>query len=183
MVGRPLGPGAGASRRGPALTSYGTDRHRDAEAEPQGRVDAQAPARHEPDRFPIIGIGASAGGLEALEVFLRHVPDKDMSLLHGTRHLLPLPAERGRVLPMARQGLRYQLSNAFGKALRSGRAVTVRGLEVGTNGGTQVVDLTVQKLAEPEELDGTVIVVLADVPAPSKPARAGRSRRPPGSSS
>jgi two-component system CheB/CheR fusion protein len=28
------------------------------------------------DRFPIIGIGASAGGLEALEYFLRNVPEK-----------------------------------------------------------------------------------------------------------
>jgi CheB methylesterase/CheR methyltransferase, SAM binding domain/CheR methyltransferase, all-alpha domain len=32
------------------------------------------PARHEKALFPIVGIGASAGGLEALEQFLRHVP-------------------------------------------------------------------------------------------------------------
>jgi two-component system CheB/CheR fusion protein len=30
--------------------------------------------RHEPARFPIVGIGASAGGLEALEQFMRQVP-------------------------------------------------------------------------------------------------------------
>ena len=102
--------------------------------------------------FPIIGIGASAGGLEALEEFLRHVPErsgaafvvvqhldpthkgmlvellqrvtslevveatdgthtrpehvyvippgKDMSLLHGSLHLLPQPTNRSRVMPI-----------------------------------------------------------------------------------
>ncbi|HEY5924144.1 MAG TPA: chemotaxis protein CheB, partial [Kofleriaceae bacterium] len=102
--------------------------------------------------FPIVGIGASAGGLEALEQFLARVPDrcgaafvivqhldpthqgmlvellqrvtslrvreaadgtrvepdrvyvippgKDMSLLHGTLHLLPLPVARSRVMPI-----------------------------------------------------------------------------------
>lgn len=28
-------------------------------------------------KFPIIGIGASAGGLEALEIFLKNVPMKN----------------------------------------------------------------------------------------------------------
>ena len=102
--------------------------------------------------FPIVGIGASAGGLEALGQFLAHVPpncgmafavvqhldpthkgmlaellqrtttmkvvqvkdrtkvqpncvyvippDKDMSLLHGTLHLLPPLAPRGMRLPI-----------------------------------------------------------------------------------
>lgn len=40
-----------------------------------GRPPAAAPpARREHGGFPIVGIGASAGGLEALEEFLRHVP-------------------------------------------------------------------------------------------------------------
>ena len=102
--------------------------------------------------FPIVGIGASAGGLEALGQFLEHVPEncgmafavvqhldptqkgmltellqrtttmrvvqvkdrikvlpncvyvippnKDMSLLHGTLHLLPPSAPRGLRLPI-----------------------------------------------------------------------------------
>jgi len=28
------------------------------------------------NKFPIVGIGASAGGLEALDLFLKNVPDK-----------------------------------------------------------------------------------------------------------
>src|SRR5262249_42563593 len=71
------------------------------------------------------------------------------------------------VFAMAREGLRYELSSAFTAAQREDRAITARGLKVGTNGGTQTVDLTVQRLAEPKELRGTVLVVLAD--APEKP--------------
>jgi len=68
------------------------------------------------------------------------------------------------IFAMAREGMRLDLSNAFSKAMREGRAVTVRGAKVGTNGGTQAVDITVQKLDEPKDLRGTAMVVIADVP-------------------
>ena len=45
---------------------------------------------------------------------------------------------------MAREGLRYELTSAFQKALRQKGTVTLQGLKVGTNGGEQFVDLTVQ---------------------------------------
>jgi chemotaxis methyl-accepting protein methylase len=35
----------------------------------------ETPLRHTPPLFPIVGIGSSAGGLEALEQFLRHAPE------------------------------------------------------------------------------------------------------------
>ncbi|MGC4120346.1 MAG: PAS domain-containing protein [Myxococcales bacterium] len=85
------------------------------------------------------------------------------------------------VFAMAREGLRYELTGAFAAAAREDRLVTVRGVKVGTNGGTQVVDVTVQRLAEPRELRGSVLITLADAPrfqavgrakvAPSKKAR------------
>src|SRR5262249_37834333 len=80
------------------------------------------------------------------------------------------------VFAMAREGLRYEMSNAFAKAKRETGAVTVRGLRVGTNGGSQTVDLTVHKLSEPKELRGALLLVLADVtePAPEKPAKPSR---------
>ncbi len=81
------------------------------------------------------------------------------------------------IFAMAREGLRYELSRTFTKALRAGdRPVTVRGLKIGTNGGTQRADLTVQKLAEPKELAGTVIVVLSEPGTETAPVP---SRRPP----
>jgi two-component system, chemotaxis family, CheB/CheR fusion protein len=41
------------------------------------------------DKFPIVGIGASAGGLEALEQFLKNVPDKSGMAYVVIQHLDP----------------------------------------------------------------------------------------------
>jgi two-component system CheB/CheR fusion protein len=73
------------------------------------------------------------------------------------------------VFAMAREGLRYDLSSAFSRALREDRMVSVRGVRVGTNGGTQAVDLSVHKLAEPKELRGTMMIVVTDVAEPVAP--------------
>jgi two-component system CheB/CheR fusion protein len=70
------------------------------------------------------------------------------------------------VFAMAREGLRYDLSAAFAAALKDDRALTVRGIRVGSNGGTQTIDLTVQRLLQPRELRGTVMIAFSDVPTP-----------------
>jgi len=70
------------------------------------------------------------------------------------------------IFAMAREGLRYELTNAFHQALEHENVVVVRGLKLGTNGGNQHVDLTVQRLTEPEPMRGLVMIVFADVPAP-----------------
>ena len=82
------------------------------------------------------------------------------------RYLEP-PAGRANlnVFAMAREGLRHPLGEAFAAALRSERAVTAHGVRVGTNGGTQTIDLTVQRISQPSELRGSVLVVITDVPA------------------
>ncbi len=69
------------------------------------------------------------------------------------------------VFAMAREGLRYGIASALQKAFRQKRAITVRGLTVGTNGGSQGVDLTVKPLQEPDVLRGTCLVVFHDVAA------------------
>lgn len=48
------------------------------------------------------------------------------------------------IFAMARDGLRYELSRAFSSATRQEGAVTVTGIQVGTNGGRQNVNLTVR---------------------------------------
>ncbi len=85
---------------------------------------------------------------------------------------------------MAREGLRYELSSAFAAALKSERPIVSRGLQVRTNGSSQTVDVTVLRLAEPEELRGTVMTVIADVASTTspvvekaKPGRAPASRQ------
>lgn len=80
------------------------------------------------------------------------------------------------IFAMAREGLRYELGGAFKKALRQKTAVTLQGLKVGTNGGEQFLDLTVQAIYEPEALRGTVIIVFKDIAAPQKTKTAGRTK-------
>jgi two-component system CheB/CheR fusion protein len=78
------------------------------------------------------------------------------------------------VFAMASEGLRYELGNAFHKALEQQDSVVVRGLQVGTNSGKQYVDVTVQRLGQPESLRGLVIIVFTDVAAPLETNASGR---------
>jgi chemotaxis methyl-accepting protein methylase len=81
------------------------------------------------------------------------------------------------IFAMAREGLRFELGSAFQKALRQKEGVTVKGLKLG-DGSTQIVDITVQTVAEPEALRGMVMIVFTAVaPTPEKqaPDRSGAS--------
>ena len=82
------------------------------------------------------------------------------------------------IFAMAREGLRYELSDGFQKALRKKERVVLRGLKVGTNGGTQFVDVSLQQLDKPGPLQGLVMIVFTDVPAPLPAPTASRSSGP-----
>ena len=82
------------------------------------------------------------------------------------------------VFAMAREGLRFELSNAFQRASRGKGPITVAGAKVSAGGGTQAVDITVQVLEKPEVLRGLAMIVFKDVPTPPeknapRPASAG----------
>lgn len=86
------------------------------------------------------------------------------------------------IFAMAREGLRADLGIAFRKALGQKDPVEVKGLQVGSSEGTHTVNLTVQALASPPALQGTVMAVFSDQ-APPRPdlapkARKGASRTP-----
>ncbi len=81
------------------------------------------------------------------------------------------------VFAMAREGLGVALNEAFPRAVRQKAEVTVQKVSVGTNGGTQVVDVTVQGLTEPEPLRGMVLIVFKDVPASLEPKAPGKADR------
>jgi PAS domain-containing protein len=83
------------------------------------------------------------------------------------------------IYAMAREGLRHELGSLFHQALRQKSAVTQASVKVGTNGGTEAVDLTVEPIQEPEALRGTVMVVFADVAAPPDAKLPGKARRTP----
>ncbi|MFZ2170320.1 MAG: chemotaxis protein CheB [Methylococcaceae bacterium] len=74
---------------------------------------------------------------------------------------------------MAREGLRQELSLALKKARRQAEPVYVPDLTVGTNGGTQMINLTVQALDKPEAHRNKLLVVFSDVATPptGKPRR------------
>lgn len=80
------------------------------------------------------------------------------------------------IFAMAREGLRFELGSAFHTAIRQKGAVSVKNLRVGTNGGTQSVDITVQAIQEPVALLGMAMIVFNDVvPTPEKKT-SGRSQ-------
>ncbi len=82
------------------------------------------------------------------------------------------------IFVMAREGLRYELSEAFHRALHTRKPCTIVGAQVGNNGGTQAVEITVQSLAEPEKLSGMVLVLFADVPASAHAQASAQTRLP-----
>ena len=81
---------------------------------------------------------------------------------------------------MAREGLRRELGSAFAKVLRQKDPLKLSNLKVGTNGGTQVVDVTLQAIDAPEAMRGMVMVVFTDVVTPPEapaPGKKGASVR------
>ena len=82
------------------------------------------------------------------------------------------------IFVMAREGLRYELTTAFQQSLRQKDPVRLEQLKVGTNGGTQIVDVTVQQLQEVGPLEGLVMIVFRDMGTPVTAAAAAGRRRP-----
>ncbi|UCV05129.1 chemotaxis protein CheB [Dechloromonas denitrificans] len=75
---------------------------------------------------------------------------------------------------MARDGLREALTGVIRNALNNPLPILINGLRVGTNGGTQIVDLVVQALDKPEPLRGRVIIVFKDVRKPPPRRKSGK---------
>jgi len=78
---------------------------------------------------------------------------------------------------MSREGLGNALSEAFHKAVRQKVVVTLKNVKVGINGGTQIVDITVQPVTSPETLRGTVMVVFTDIAKESVAKAPGSSEQ------
>ncbi|MGA8516223.1 MAG: PAS domain-containing protein, partial [Burkholderiaceae bacterium] len=70
------------------------------------------------------------------------------------------------VFAMARDGLRHGLTDAVRKALRQKTVITLHGVQVGTVGGTQSVDVSVHPLNALKALARLLMVVFIDSAAP-----------------
>lgn len=77
---------------------------------------------------------------------------------------------------MARAGLREELIVALPKALRTAEAVVIHDLQVGGNGETHTINLTVYPVREPALLQGMAMIVFEDVAA-AKPKRKRRTAK------
>ncbi|MDP8221016.1 MAG: chemotaxis protein CheB [Candidatus Stygibacter frigidus] len=64
---------------------------------------------------------------------------------------------------MAREGLSEILSRSFRQARQSYKAVKVPNVKIGINGGTQIVDVIVQRIDKPEPLKDAILIVFEDV--------------------
>jgi len=83
------------------------------------------------------------------------------------------------IIAMAREGLRYDLTNALQKVHRTKEPVTIRGLSVGVGPERRTVDVFVQALHEPKELLGMVLVVFSDAVPEIEPGhRKGTGKAP-----
>jgi two-component system CheB/CheR fusion protein len=98
------------------------------------------------------------------------------------------------IFAMAREGLRYELTAAFQKALRpmprvetgtvslepgnprQQETVTLKNMVVGTDGGKQVVNVTIQLISEPNALQGMVMIVFTDVAEMPQTKTTGKPR-------
>jgi two-component system CheB/CheR fusion protein len=78
------------------------------------------------------------------------------------------------IFAMAREGLQHDLIRAFQKVTKERGSYTLKDLRVGTNGGEQVINLTVQYLEEPEAIQGMYLVIFKDVD--SAPIKKSKSR-------
>jgi two-component system CheB/CheR fusion protein len=67
------------------------------------------------------------------------------------------------IFSMARQGLRPDLRAGMHKAIASGEVVVQRNVLVGTNGGRQLIDLTIQPLRSSATHDPLYMVVFQDI--------------------
>ena len=99
----------------------------------------------------------------------------DIVFINGKtgRYLEPAAGKADwNLFAMARDGLRYDLTNAFRKVVRTGGAAQVRQARIATDGGERAVEVSLQVLEEPPALRGMVMVVFRDEgPAAPVPAR------------
>ncbi len=67
------------------------------------------------------------------------------------------------IFAMLRDGLRNDFPTAFRQALMKKELVQLRNIKVGTNGGTQYLDVTIQCIEKPEALAGMVMIIFKDI--------------------
>ena len=85
------------------------------------------------------------------------------------RYLEPAPGLGGlNIFEMVREDMRHELSGAIHNATTSQEDHTVENIKLATDGGFQLLRLSVKFLTEPEHLQGLMLVVFEEQPTPRK---------------
>lgn len=90
----------------------------------------------------------------------------DIIYIHGHtgKYLEPAVGKANlNIFAMLREGLRKEFPHAFRQALVKKEAVTLRNIKIGTNGGTQTVNVNIEWIDKPELLNGSVMIIFTDV--------------------
>ena len=99
------------------------------------------------------------------------------------RYLEPAAGKANwNIFAMARDGLRYEMASAFQKIARDGGTTLLHNLKVTSEGRTDIVDVDLHRLEEPEPLRGMILIVFKDVVSTPK-VKTSPSGRPTPSSS
>jgi two-component system, chemotaxis family, CheB/CheR fusion protein len=87
------------------------------------------------------------------------------------------------IYAMAKEGLRSELTGLLQKVVRQKNRITAHNISIGSNGDIQAIDLTMQWIEKPENLNGTILITFTEIssPAESKKTRT-RSKNPEGGS-
>ncbi len=72
------------------------------------------------------------------------------------------------VIAMARDGLRYELARALQLVQKKKGPLTLPGIKTDAGDTARCADVTVQRLHEPKELAGLILIVFAGVPLPAE---------------
>ncbi|OAI01431.1 chemotaxis protein CheB [Methylomonas methanica] len=102
----------------------------------------------------------------------------DILYIHGRTGKFLEPAagkSNWNIHAMAREGLRHLLAGALKQAREQPEAVVLPNLTVGTNGGSQMINLTVQVMTTPETLKGMLLIIFTEVAKPKERKRNSHS--------
>jgi two-component system CheB/CheR fusion protein len=94
---------------------------------------------------------------------------------HTGKYLEPAAGKANwNIFAMVHGDLRSELTTAFHRALRQKATVMLKNMVVGTNGGKQVVNVTIQPQSGPNALHGMVMIVFTDIAAMPKTKTTGK---------
>jgi len=127
-----------------------------------------------PEHKKILKINENLQGLTEQILLQRFAPSSVLASSKGDilyitgrigKYLEPAAGKANwNIFAMAREGLSDLLPRIFRKALLSFEPLQLHNVKIGTNGATQLADITVQCMEGPEILKGMVLIVFSDIP-------------------